>query len=1565
MTRQEQIWFDRLQQEKMADFKCFNKPEYRNLFDGVVNMYSVKTHFIYELLQNADDALATKAKLELKKDGVYFMHNGKMPFAVSDPDEKQSEKDRSLGKLGSVNSITAIGYSTKNRKAEDTSIKIGKFGVGFKAVFQYTDTPIIYNTNISFRIENFIIPYLLEDNVCLDGEYSTCFYLPFNSKNQSKEQAYKEIKKALVGMKNPVLFLPHLNKLECSYEDEVFSFEKLEVKEKGFKRDGIAAKYIKTIQTKQKDSHAYFWFFNRKIKIEGSLFPITVGYELNQNQTIKTQIRPNLYCFFPVGDKIDLCLYLNAPFELVSNRQNILYGDTNEKIIKELASLAADSLLLLRDIGKNEKTPLLNDNIFKIVPTAYDEYDEDELLSHFYKSFLNVLQNEKVFITDGNEYVAACEGINASDEIVGLMNQRELNEFIECSPKEYEGIKYYYIYTKKDPKISDVDEYIRKLGIRKLYPNEFAQEITIEFLQRRNLDWLKRFYELLCGEACNKLLRKTKIHYLVYSTPYFRYKPIIRLNNGSFAAPYNEDDSCNVFLPPTHGSLDLNVVDESLLSDKNFKELLNRLEIKQPDELDYIRNVIFTKCSDDEHSISDEEMVNYLNVIYGHFISINDIDADKKSQFVEECSKHKILLGHCQKHMYRCTPDGLYIYSKFFSKYLPKDTFYVRDRVYRDVFGDKWDKFTDFLKVLGVNSYIRILKKVKNEYDLIYNLLPNVKYNQYISFTDYELDGDFVGFIKRSNYSLHDSVELYKSIIHQMDIKAEFKYVYYRQYTETIDPKFIRDCKDPKNKWLFDKNNELKAVDELTTETINDIYEKNDDFFKLIGIKFESEPSEEELINRLSPETRRLIEKGKESEEFNLSLEEKDLIKKRRAREERKKKNNCIQSICIRDRQDSIDDSKPFEVVYRPDIEKSFRFEKSVDVPNVSTESIESLLLTEIESYEKYSCNWFVKMLEYESMLHGEGSGNQGGFKIRFSDYTLFGNGEHTICLSNPNRNIPPSIESMDDIIVEFKFNNEVIDIHFEAACVKEYSLLLKFRKIDQPYIYKLESIKDDFLAATLSVEKPIPLIDELKSAFLDLNITFTDSLKNHLPNNLKFIFGPPGTGKTTKIVNEYIHPLSVSPKPQKVLFLCPTNKACDVILKRAVSILNERSKPWEWLHRFVQTMDDSLDDYVVKSNFDVPVNKKFCLISTIARFPYDGFNHNRLNEIKWDRIVIDEASMVPLPYVLYAVMKYPQTEFIIAGDPFQIEPIVMAPQWKGENIYSFVGLDDFRKDSTSLNNYPVNKLSKQYRSVRAIGQLFSKYRYNGLIEHHRTEQRILKIDGLNFKTNNFIYFHSSSEEESIFIPQKIQSSNIQVYSILLVHEFLKFLVKNIVENNEGKWRVGVICPYKAEADVIKKLWSQQPEPDSDKIEVEIGTIHGFQGDECDVIIAVYNPPKGGLVKNAQDTFINNKNIMNVAVSRAKDYFFMFYPDKLSPNFNKMYEINEIGRLALLDRKSYCGISAEYLEEVLFDDKHYIEKNSFVTYHQMSNVYSKPVKKYEVRVDETAVDIILTEDMDI
>ena len=41
------------------------------------------------------------------------------------------------------------------KKSHDT---VGKFGVGFKAVFQYTETPHIYDPNFQFKISKFIVP---------------------------------------------------------------------------------------------------------------------------------------------------------------------------------------------------------------------------------------------------------------------------------------------------------------------------------------------------------------------------------------------------------------------------------------------------------------------------------------------------------------------------------------------------------------------------------------------------------------------------------------------------------------------------------------------------------------------------------------------------------------------------------------------------------------------------------------------------------------------------------------------------------------------------------------------------------------------------------------------------------------------------------------------------------------------------------------------------------------------------------------------------------------------------------------------------------------------------------------------------------------------------------------------------------------------------------------------------------------------------------------------------------------------------------------------------------------
>ena len=48
---------------------------------------------------------------------------------------------------------------------------------------------------------------------------------------------------------------------------------------------------------------------------------------------------------------------------------------------------------------------------------------------------------------------------------------------------------------------------------------------------------------------------------------------------------------------------------------------------------------------------------------------------------------------------------------------------------------------------------------------------------------------------------------------------------------------------------------------------------------------------------------------------------------------------------------------------------------------------------------------------------------------------------------------------------------------------------------------------------------------------------------------------------------------------------------------------------------------------------------------------------------------------------------------------------------------------------------------------------------------------------------------------------------------------------------------------------------------------------------------------------------------------------------------------------------------ADIIEKTLFNDFNFIEKNTFVTSHQMSNIYTDAQKLYEVRIDENSVDI--------
>ena len=176
--------------------------------DGIrrllTDLYPDNAHFIYELLQNAEDARATEVRFTLRENSVEFEHNGARLFT-----------------LGDVDSITSIGFSEK--REDQTSI--GKFGVGFKAVFAYTETPEIASGEYHFHIRDLVVPDTEGLAFCPRGEKQTYFSFPFDNDAKPPEKARAEIERNLQELdESTLLFLSGIKKIEYRLPDSTEGF---------------------------------------------------------------------------------------------------------------------------------------------------------------------------------------------------------------------------------------------------------------------------------------------------------------------------------------------------------------------------------------------------------------------------------------------------------------------------------------------------------------------------------------------------------------------------------------------------------------------------------------------------------------------------------------------------------------------------------------------------------------------------------------------------------------------------------------------------------------------------------------------------------------------------------------------------------------------------------------------------------------------------------------------------------------------------------------------------------------------------------------------------------------------------------------------------------------------------------------------------------------------------------------------------------------------------------------------------------------------------------------------
>jgi hypothetical protein len=310
--------FEALHNSRSEDFKTFNKKDYRGVWSSIIDKYPESAHFVYELLQNADDAEATDVEIILTRDRMIFKHNGLKHFDIT---------EEGSSKVGDINSITGIGDSSKSSLQN----KIGKFGVGFKAVFQYTDTPEIYDDFFKFKIENYIVPTLLEYDHPLRQEGETLFVFPFKKPIES----YKEIQSRLENLKNPILFLRNLRNIticvvpnEKSDDIEISTYNKKLIETEEYTHDD----YDVTMEHYQLDERGEsndIFLFSQCVTITDAngkkndhLIYVGFFYDRTEKKLITNQKR-QVYCFFPTKETFNCCFISHAPFLLTDNRQNL------------------------------------------------------------------------------------------------------------------------------------------------------------------------------------------------------------------------------------------------------------------------------------------------------------------------------------------------------------------------------------------------------------------------------------------------------------------------------------------------------------------------------------------------------------------------------------------------------------------------------------------------------------------------------------------------------------------------------------------------------------------------------------------------------------------------------------------------------------------------------------------------------------------------------------------------------------------------------------------------------------------------------------------------------------------------------------------------------------------------------------------------------------------------------------------------------------------------------------------------------------------------------------------